>query len=73
MRILSLREKACLVEAAFGKTEKETASCLGISEHTVHAYLRGAIRKLGSRNKVHAVVRALVMRQISIEEFAGQN
>lgn len=73
MRPLSAREKECLISAAQGKTERITAHCLGISEHTVHVYLRSAIRKLNSRNKVQAVVRALVTQQLFLEDFEKDN
>lgn len=58
-KTLSKRELVCLHWAALGKTSWETASILGISEHTVNFHLRNACGKLQVRNRRAAVASAL--------------
>jgi DNA-binding CsgD family transcriptional regulator len=56
---LSEREAACLQWAAAGKTSRETAMILGVSERTVNFHLQNACRKLCARNRRAAVATAL--------------
>ncbi|MEN0040504.1 MAG: autoinducer binding domain-containing protein [Pseudomonadota bacterium] len=56
---LSGREMDCLTHAALGKTSKETARDLELSDHTVTHYLALACKKLEAVNRVHAVARAM--------------
>jgi LuxR family transcriptional regulator, activator of conjugal transfer of Ti plasmids len=53
--ILSPREFECLDWAAQGKSAWEIGRILGISQHTVAAYLGNAKAKLGVRTTVQAV------------------
>jgi DNA-binding CsgD family transcriptional regulator len=55
---LSPRERECLLWIAEGKTYWETATILGLSEHTVRCYLESARHKLGAVNNTHAVNKA---------------
>jgi DNA-binding CsgD family transcriptional regulator len=55
---LSRREVEVLEWAARGKTAWETGQILGLSEKTVHFYLRNAAAKLGVASKTHAVAQA---------------
>lgn len=57
---LSPREVQCLQWSAKGKTAWETSEILGISEYTAKSYLKTAMEKLGTHNRVHAVSKALV-------------
>ena len=56
---LSLRERECLLWTAEGKTAEDVAAALGLSAFTVNRHVSVAARKLGCKNKHHAVVRAL--------------
>ena len=68
-RLLSPRERQCILSAAAGYTEKETAKQLGLSQNTVHVYLENCKRKLKARNKTHASVIALRTNEISFDEW----
>ena len=56
---LSPRESECLLAAAYGLTEKETARLLGISHNTVSVHIAKCREKLDARNKLDAVVRGI--------------
>jgi DNA-binding CsgD family transcriptional regulator len=56
---LSEREATCLQWAALGKTSRETAIILGVSERTVNFHVQNACRKLRARNRRAAVATAL--------------
>lgn len=57
---LSTREAECLRWSAQGKTLKDTAAILGLSERTVRFHLENARRKLDALNTRHAA--AIAMR-----------
>jgi len=57
--MLSSRESEVLKWAAEGKSVWETAQILGISDHSVKAYLQNGQRKLKCCNKLHTVVTAV--------------
>jgi DNA-binding CsgD family transcriptional regulator len=61
---LTVRETDFLALAAQGKTSNETADLLGVSNHTVNAYLRSAIKKLGATSKSQAVAISCRMKLI---------
>lgn len=56
---LGPREREVLAWAAEGKSIWETAHILNLSENTVAYYLKGAIGKMGTTNKLHAVAEAI--------------
>ena len=56
---LSNRERDCLLWAAEGKTSEETSDRMKISKNTVIFHLKNASAKLGTTNKIQAVVRAI--------------
>jgi len=56
---LSPREREVLELAARGLTADGIAAELFLSAETVRTHTRNAIRKLGARNRLHAVVMAL--------------
>ncbi|KQV70209.1 helix-turn-helix transcriptional regulator [Rhizobium sp. Root1220] len=60
--ILAAREIECLRWSAAGKSSEEIAIILGISAHTVNSYLKSAIRKLDSTNRMQAVAAACRLR-----------
>ncbi|MBB4660845.1 helix-turn-helix transcriptional regulator [Conexibacter arvalis] len=56
-RGLTARQLEIALLAADGRTNREVAAALGISEHTVNAHLRAAFRRLGvSRRRALATV-----------------
>ena len=61
MRSLDANELKALGLFANGKTADEVAIILGVSKSVVQYYLRVAARKLGARNRVHAVAIAVRM------------
>ena len=56
---LSPREVEVLQVVAEGFSNKEIAGHFGLTEHTVKNHLTGIMRKLGARDRAHAVVIAL--------------
>lgn len=64
--LLSPRESECLIAAAKGLTEKETARLLGISPNTVSIHIANCRRKLDARNKLSAIIKGigLIERQV---------
>jgi DNA-binding CsgD family transcriptional regulator len=62
---LSEREIACLQLAGDGKISDEIAEKLGLSVHTVNAYLGSATIKLDSVNRIQAIAKAIRLGYIS--------
>jgi DNA-binding CsgD family transcriptional regulator len=61
MRDLSPRQREILALVAAGRTSKEIASALGISESTVNWHLANVFARLGASSRAEAV--ALAMRE----------
>lgn len=59
VRALTVRESDVLAWIASGKTTRDVATILNISEHTVGEHLKNIRRKLGTSNNTHSTVRAL--------------
>jgi DNA-binding CsgD family transcriptional regulator len=59
---LTRREIECLRWSAAGKSSDEIAIILDLSSHTVAGYLKSAMRKLDSVNRMQAVARAFRYR-----------
>ena len=59
MRPLDHNELDALSLFANGRSADEIASELNVSQSMAHHYLRVAARKLGARNRVHAVAIAV--------------
>ncbi len=59
---LSSREVECLRWSAAGKSSEEIAIILDLSAHTVVGYLKSAMRKLDSVNRMQAIARAFRFR-----------
>lgn len=53
------REYEVLQELSLGSTAKEIAGQLYISEHTVEGHRRSLVLKLGARNTLHMVIKAV--------------
>lgn len=56
---LTPRERFCLTQVAGGLTSKAIGEQVSISSRGVEFHLHNAIRKLGAKNRTHAVVLAL--------------
>lgn len=59
VRALTIRESDVLSWVAVGKTARDVAAILDISDHTVGEHLKNIRRKLGTSNNTHSTVRAL--------------
>jgi DNA-binding CsgD family transcriptional regulator len=62
---LSEREIACLQLAGDGRISEEIAERLGLSVHTVNAYLGSATIKLDSVNRIQAIAKAIRLGYIT--------
>jgi DNA-binding CsgD family transcriptional regulator len=58
-RTLTHRERECLLWTARGKSATTISVILGLSENTINFYVKNAMRKLGTTNRVVAVVLAV--------------
>jgi two-component system, NarL family, nitrate/nitrite response regulator NarL len=56
MRKLTPREREVLGHLAEGKSNKEIAGLLGISQSTVQNHIHNLLEKLGARSRLEAVV-----------------
>jgi DNA-binding CsgD family transcriptional regulator len=63
--VLSPREIACLQMAGDGMISEEIADKLGLSVHTVNAYLSTATTKLDSVNRIQAIAKAIRLGYIA--------
>lgn len=69
---ITTREAQIIYLASFGKSNKEIASELGISEDTVKTHISKIIKKLGANNRTEAVV--IAIREGIISDFIkGKN
>ncbi len=59
MPVLSMRERELLGWVARGKSNNVIAEIMNISPHTVDAYLRRVFYKLGTTDRISAVVKAI--------------
>lgn len=64
---LSLREREVLGWIAFGKSSKDIATIMSLSEHTINDYVNKAAEKLSASNRTEAVFRALMTNQINLD------
>lgn len=64
--ILTKREKEVFTLLVSGKTTKEIAEELGISEKTVRNHISNTMQKLGVKGRSQAVVELLRMKIITL-------
>ncbi len=64
--ILTKREKEVFTLLVSGKTTKEIAEDLGISEKTVRNHISNVMQKLGVNGRASAVVELLKLKELSI-------
>ena len=70
-RALDDNELEALTLFANGKSADEIAAALNVSQGMAHHYLRVAARKLGARNRVHAV--AVAVRNGLVKVTGGED
>lgn len=63
---LSPRERQVFGWIAFGKSSREVATIMSISEHTVNDYIASGVTKLNASNRTEALLRALLTNQIDL-------
>ncbi|MGL4728977.1 MAG: autoinducer binding domain-containing protein [Bosea sp. (in: a-proteobacteria)] len=63
---LSTRERQVLGWIAFGKSSREVATIMGISEHTVNDHISSSVEKLNASNRTEAVIRAVLTDEIDL-------
>jgi DNA-binding NarL/FixJ family response regulator len=71
-RVLSPREREVLELAATGLTADGIAAQLFLSVETVRTHTRNAVRKLGARNRLHAVVLGISRGEITAPPDDGR-
>ena len=64
---LTRRERDVLERLAEGRATEEVAALLHVSPHTVRSRVKTVLRKLGARNREHAVAIALTEGAIEPE------
>jgi len=65
-KLLSRREREALSWIGAGKTSWETAAIMGVTERTVNKFVFDASRKLNAATRTHAVVNAIIAKEIEI-------
>lgn len=63
---LTTREKVCLLWAADGRTSKEIADIMGITERTVLFHIENAGRKLGVSGRHNIIARAVALGEMDL-------
>jgi DNA-binding NarL/FixJ family response regulator len=66
---LTPRERDVLRQLALGRSNKEIAAALTIGEETVKSHVGSVFAKLQVENRAQAVVRAIRLHIVSLEEF----
>ncbi len=61
-KLLSPRERQCLIWVAEGKTSADISTIMAITPRTVIKHITNATRKLGAKNRTQAVARAILLR-----------
>jgi DNA-binding CsgD family transcriptional regulator len=67
---LTARERDVVALAAHGLTSGAIAETLTVSRSTVESHFRGAVRRLGARNRTHAIALALAWGEIALSPVA---
>jgi DNA-binding CsgD family transcriptional regulator len=68
---LSLREMEVLNYAALGKSNKQIAEIIGLSESTVKNHFSSTLRKLHANDRTHAVTLALCNGWLSVKNISN--
>jgi NarL family two-component system response regulator LiaR len=67
---LTPRETAVLRQLALGRSNKEIATALSIGDETVKSHVGSVFAKLQVENRAQAIVRALRLRIVTLEELS---
>ena len=68
---LSLREMEVLNYAALGKSNKQIAEIIGLSESTIKNHFSSTLRKLHANDRTHAVTLALCNGWLSVKNISN--
>ena len=68
---LSFREMEALNYAALGKSNKQIAQIIGLSESTIKHYFSSTLKKLHAHDRTHAVTLALCNGWLSVENISN--
>ena len=68
---LSLREMEVLNYAALGKSNKQIAQIIGLSESTIKNHFSSTLRKLHANDRTHAVTLALCNGWLSVKNISN--
>jgi len=66
---LSIREMEVLKYAALGKSNKQIAETIGISESTVKNHFSSTLRKLNANDRTHAVILAVYHGWLNVKNL----
>jgi DNA-binding CsgD family transcriptional regulator len=66
---LSIREMEVLRYAAMGKSNKQIAETIGISESTVKNHFSSTLRKLNANDRTHAVILAVYHGWLNVKNL----
>jgi DNA-binding NarL/FixJ family response regulator len=61
MKMLTFRQKDCVIYAMRGMTNSEISGVLGLAELTVKAHLQASFKRLGVNSRTELVWRVLTM------------
>ena len=67
-RALTVRQRDCLLLVARGKSDREIAAALGISNQTVHKHVEAAKKRFDVSTRMQLVIHALFARQLELSE-----
>jgi DNA-binding NarL/FixJ family response regulator len=68
---LSLRETEILNYAALGKSNKQIAEIIGLSESTIKNHFSSTLKKLHANDRTHAVTLALCKGWLSVKNISA--
>lgn len=68
---LSLREMEVLNYAAMGKSNKQIAEIIGLSESTIKNHFSSTLKKLHANDRTHAVTLALCNGWLSVQNISN--
>ena len=68
---LSLREMEVLNYAALGKSNKQIADIIGLSESTIKNHFSSTLKKLHANDRTHAVTLALCNGWLSVQNISN--
>ncbi len=68
---LTRRQIDCVVLAGRGKSDRDVAQILGISNHSVHQHMEDAKRKYEVATRMQLIVRALYDSQLAFADLVS--